>query len=123
MQDSEHYPRCAVLCYGYMLDRDGATSVADAAKQWGFANPTAGKLVADLRRDVPLLLARAGRDQMPGLNETLDRCVIQMLSDNLPVTLVNYSVGPHAFDIVDDTPMSREVIRWILAFLQFHLLT
>lgn len=123
MQDAKHYPQCAVLCYGYMLDREGATCVADAAKQWGFANPTAGKSVADLQRDVPLFLARAGRDQMPCLNETLDRCVAQMLSDNLPITLANHSEGQHAFDIVDDTPTSREIIKRILSFLQFHLVT
>jgi hypothetical protein len=31
-------------------------------------------------------------------------------------------MAPHAFDLFDDTPTSREIIRRILAFLQFHLL-
>ena len=31
--------RCAVLCYGLMLDLDGSTIVADAAKQWRFVTP------------------------------------------------------------------------------------
>ena len=40
--------RCAVLCYGLMLDLDGSTIVADAAKQWRFVTPAAGRSVADL---------------------------------------------------------------------------
>src|SRR4051812_11372209 len=58
---------CAVLCYGFMLDLDGSTAVAEAQKQWGFANPVAGKSVDDLPRDLPLLIVRAGRDEFPGL--------------------------------------------------------
>ncbi len=37
--------KCAALCYGVTLDLDGATGVAEAAKMWRFANPTAGKSV------------------------------------------------------------------------------
>jgi len=44
------------------------------------------------------------------------------LTCNLLVTFVNYSVAPHAFDLVHDSETSREIIRGILAFLQFHLL-
>ena len=61
MQDAGRTPACAVLGYGCLLDLDGATDVADAARQFGFANPGVGRTVADLRRDVPLLITRAGR--------------------------------------------------------------
>jgi hypothetical protein len=64
---------------------------------------------------------RAGRDQVPGLNATLDRFVAAALTRNLPVTLVNYPSGPHAFDIDDDCEASRQVIRQVLAFLKLHL--
>ncbi|MGZ4886328.1 MAG: hypothetical protein ACXVI6_09300 [Candidatus Aminicenantales bacterium] len=30
--------------------------------------------------------------------------------------------GPHAYDILDSSESSREVIRQIVAFLRFHLL-
>jgi hypothetical protein len=52
------YLKCAVLCYGYMLDVTGSTWVADAAKQFGFVNPPTGKSVADHPRDLPLFIAR-----------------------------------------------------------------
>lgn len=122
LQDAQDYLKCAALCYGYMLDVDGSTGVADAARQWGFVNPCAGKSAGDLPRDLPLFIARAGQDEFPGLNDTLDRFVAKALTCNLPITVVNHAVAPHAFDLFDDSETSREVIRRILAFLRFHLL-
>ena len=120
-QDAQESLKCAVLCYGYTLDSDGSTGVADAARQWGFVTPCAGTSVDDLPRDIPLFVARAGHDQMPGLNETLDRFLAKALARNLPLTFVNHSTAPHAFDLFHDSETSREIVRRILAFLQFHL--
>ena len=52
----------------------------------------------------------------------LDRFLVKALTCNLPITLVNHSVAPHAFDLFHDSETSREIITRILAFLQFHLL-
>lgn len=122
MRDAGEDLMCAALCYGFMLDLDGSTSVADAAAKFGFVNPSAGKSVADLRQDRPLFIARAGRDDMPGLNDALDRFVVHALARNLPVTLVNHHTAPHAFDLLDDNEISRAIIRQVLAFLRRCLL-
>jgi hypothetical protein len=121
MSDAPGRLRCAVLAYGYMLDGEGSSRVADAARRFGFVNPIAGRTVDDFPLEIPLFLARAGKDQMPGLNDALDRCVGQSLTRNLPVTLVNYAQGPHAFDLFDDSETTREIVRRMLGFLQFHL--
>jgi hypothetical protein len=71
--------------------------------------------------DVPLFLARAGRDEIPHLNDALDRFLAHAVARNLPVSFVNHPEGPHAFDLVHDSEMSREVVRWAVAFLSFHL--
>jgi dienelactone hydrolase len=113
---------CAALCYGFMLDLDGATGVADAAKTFFFANPCAGRSVSDLPDDLPLLIARAGADENPGLNDSIDRFAAEALARDLPVTVVNHAGAPHAFDLVDDSEATREVIRQIVAFLRFRLL-
>ena len=68
-----------------------------------------------------LLLVRAGRDECPGLNQALDVFISRALGANLPLTVVNHPTGPHAFDLLDDTDKSREVIRVTLEFLRFHL--
>ena len=53
--------KCAALCYGAMLDLDGSTVVADAAREYGFANPTSAmrsRIFPGTRRSS--WLARAG---------------------------------------------------------------
>jgi hypothetical protein len=116
------YPRCAVLCYGLMLDLDGATGVAEAAKTWGFVNPCIRNSVSDLAAHVPLFIARAGRDQTPHLNQALDAFVAKALERNLPITLANHPTGPHAFDVFDDSDTSCSVIRQILEFMRSQLI-
>lgn len=113
--------RCAALLYGYMLDWPGSTLVADTLKTWGFANPAAGKSIADLRSDIPLFIARAGREQFPNLNAALDRFVSDGLARNMPLTVCNHPGGAHAFDILEDSDAARDAIRMCLAFLASNL--
>lgn len=113
--------KCAALLYPYTLDLDGGTGVANAAKMFRFANPTTGKTVEDLPAGTPLFIGRAGKDEMPGLTEALDRFVAKALARNLPVSLVNQPEGLHAFDLYQDSALSRDVVRNVLAFLQSHL--
>jgi hypothetical protein len=121
MGDAGAYLTFAVLFYGLMLDLDGSANVAAASKMFGFANPAAGKTVDDLPQNLPLFLARAGRDN-PQLNETIDGFVARALAHNLPLTFVNHPTAPHAFDIFDDSEATREIVRQALAFMRFHLL-
>ncbi|HEX8775876.1 MAG TPA: hypothetical protein VF735_20050 [Pyrinomonadaceae bacterium] len=123
MLEGREYLKCAALCYGIMLDAEGESHVARAAKVWGFSNPCAGKTVADLPKDTPLFIVRAGRDEMPHLNETIDRFVAQALACNLPITLTNHPDAPHAFDLFHDSETTREIIRRTLSFMRFHLLS
>jgi hypothetical protein len=121
MRDALRPAACAAFGYGCLLDLDGATDVAEAARQFGFANPVAGRTLADVRRDVPLFMTRAGRDQFPAMNASIDRFVGQALIDNLAITLVNHPEGPHAFDLFDDSRASRDIVRQTLRFLRQHL--
>jgi hypothetical protein len=121
MQDAARPVVCAVFGYGCLLDLDDATDVADAAREFGFANPGAGRTMADLRRDVPLLVIRAGRDQFPAMNRSIDSFVLGGLAANLPMTLVNHAEGSHAFDLFDDSRPTREILRQALRFLRHHL--
>jgi len=110
---------CGALCYGTMLDLDGATGVANAAAQYHFANPCAGRSVEDMPSSTPLFIARAGKDQYG--NDSLDAFVAAALRCNLPLTLMNHAAGPHAFDLLDDSNASREIVAAILAFLRAKL--
>jgi hypothetical protein len=121
MQADREYLRCAVLCYGYMLDAGSSSGVAEAQKTYRFANPGAGKSIDDVRSDVPLFIARSGREQFPGLNDTIDSFVAGALRRSLPITLVNHADAAHGFDLFHDSEVTREIIRQILGFLRFHL--
>lgn len=113
--------RCAALCYGYMLDVGASTEVANAAVRFGFAQPRSQGSVADIPPDLPLLVVRAGRDELPGVNASIDHFVSAALASNKALTLVNHASAPHAFDLFDDSPASRSVIKYILDFLNLHL--
>lgn len=121
LRGGEVLVRCAALLYGALLDLDGATGIADMAKQFGFANPCAGRSVDDLDPRVPLFLARAGQDPFPGLNEAMGRFLARAVERNLPVSFANHPEGPHAFDLFHDSPRTREIVLQVLAFLRLHL--
>jgi len=112
--------QCGVLSYGAMLDLDGATAVSRAAAQYHFANPCAGRRAEEMPPSTPLFIARAGQDQYG--NDSLDAFVAAALRSNLPLTLMNHATGPHAFDLLEDSDASREVVQAILAFLRAKLL-
>lgn len=112
---------CAALCYGYVLDEDGFDEVATAAAKFGFVTGAPPPRF-DALRDVPMLIVRAGRDETPGLNASLDRFVVRALAENAYVSVLNQPDGQHAFDLMDDTDRSRCAIRQILSFLSAHLL-
>ncbi len=122
LQPGRDYLKCAVLSYGMMMDLEGYSDTAASSKMFGFVNPCTGKSVDDLPKNLPLFIARAGQDEMPHLNETLDRFLATALSCNLPITFTNHATAPHAFDVLEDSRTSREIIRQILTFMQFHLM-
>lgn len=73
------------------------------------------------RRDMPVLLVRAGRDQA-FMNDRLRQTLEAALAANAPWTLVNFPGLHHAFDCLDDTDESRAAIGSTLAFLESNLL-
>ncbi len=111
--------RCAVFCYGYLLDLHGAQHVADAARTYHFANPA----VSDrfMPAETPLLLVRAGRDQFAGINLSIDAFVQEALLRNCRLRLINYVEGVHAFDVLDRSTEAVRVVQEQLAFLRAEL--
>ena len=92
----------------YLME-ESDSGVLCAVVYYGWADP------AKFRRDLPVFLARAGRDS-PRLNEGLDRLFSRALAAGAPWTLANAPESHHAFDVVDETAESRRVMRETLAF-------
>ncbi len=106
--------RAAALLYGYMLD------VPPAAEQFGIGAPARDRAIDDLPR-LPLLVVRAGQDQTPLLNASLDAFVSAALRAR-PASHGDQPGGaPHSFDLFDDSEGSRSTIRAVLRFLREHL--
>ena len=77
----------------------------------------AGASVTTFRPDLPLFWVRAGRDS-PGMNSAIDRLTSLALTQNAPLTLINYATGHHAFEAVDDNATTRAIIRQTLDFVK-----
>jgi hypothetical protein len=121
LRDRPAFVRCAVVYYGSM-DLQPARTLIPASvpdDELRAFSPIA-YLAAEPDRVPPLYIARAGLDH-PGLDSALDRFVQEALARNLAIILVNHPQGQHAFDIVDDGPRSREIIRVTLEFMRTHL--
>ena len=112
--------RCVALCYGYTLDLEGSTEVAEAGRQFKFCVPDVS--ADELPPGVPLLIARAEADATPGVNPSIDRFTRHAASRALDVEVAEHPTGPHAFDVLEDSDTSRAVIRRVVEFLRGHLL-
>jgi hypothetical protein len=119
MRDAEF--KCAALLYGHTFDVEGSTAFAEASRQYGFVNATAGRSIDELPASVPLFVLRAGLEHFPGVNAALDQFAVRALARNLPLTFVNHATGPHTADMDDDTDATRRIIRQVLDFLRLHL--
>jgi acetyl esterase/lipase len=68
----------------------------------------------------PLFIGRAGLDNAL-INSGTDGFVAAALKKNISLVLWNHPTGYHGFDIRNDDPTSREMIREALAFFKAHL--
>jgi acetyl esterase/lipase len=68
----------------------------------------------------PVLIARASKDS-PRINESVDAFLKASVAAGVSVDLLTLPGAQHAFDALDDTPRTREVIARTIAFVKDHL--
>ncbi len=73
--------------------------------------------VSEFRRDLPILMVRAGLDRPP-VNRAIADLATLAANQNAPLTLLNYAGGHHAFEIVDDEDATRDVIDTTIEFVK-----
>ena len=73
------------------------------------------------KKDVPIMIIRAGKDNVPYINQTLASFYDNALNQNLSITLINYSNGVHGFDSIYDNEITRQIIKNTLEFWKFNL--
>lgn len=122
MDVTKKYFRCAAFYYGFLLmtDQKNIREIESLSEKMGFSAP---KLNAELklRDDLPLLIVRAGLDNVPYLNSTIDHFISKAVNQNLKINFINYSEGQHGFDAYDDNDLSREILKKTIDFWKFYL--
>jgi acetyl esterase/lipase len=121
LRDRPAYVRCLVAFYA-MLDLQQYSVVVDeAARELGKRFSAINYLRGAPASSRPMFIARAGRDEIPLLNDGLDRFVATALAEKLPVIVENHPSGGHGFDTQNDDERSREIIRGAIEFMRDHL--
>lgn len=123
MDERADYLKCAALYYGIMAtpDRKFHETIMKLREMANFSVEGLDK-IKNFHTDLPLLVVRAGKDR-EDINQTLDHYVSQAITNNIPLTFVNYNNGQHSFDVMDDNDRSREIIEQTIKFMKSHLLS
>ncbi|HEV8660194.1 MAG TPA: alpha/beta hydrolase, partial [Thermoanaerobaculia bacterium] len=95
LRDRPPYIRCIVSMYNFL-------DITRTLEHPKFETPDVLKdfsPVTHLRPDIaPMLVVRAGKDQIPKLNESIATFVQRAVEVNAPITLMIHPTGPHGFD-------------------------
>jgi acetyl esterase/lipase len=115
------YIRCLIAVYAFLdvqqssLHRDHEP--AERVKQYSMIEHLGDKRA----REIPTLIARAGLDEIPTMNDSIDRFIARAIRENANVTVMNHPAGVHGFDNQNDDDRSREIMEFLLAFASRHL--
>lgn len=119
MRERPAYVRCLVAFYTFMdIQRSEMHRPHESANVLASFSPINFLEGPGLP---PMFIARAGRDQIPELNSSIDEFTRRAFSANAPLTVVNHPTGGHAFDIFTPDSRSREIVRDALRFMSHHL--
>jgi acetyl esterase/lipase len=121
MRERPPYVRCLVSFYAFLDVRQSEMHRPhETAETLEHFSPVA-QLAGGTDGLAPVFVARAGLDQIPALNDSIDRFVREAVSRNAAVTLFNHPRGVHSFDNQTDDARSREIVRAALDFMKTHL--
>jgi len=120
MRGDMTYVRCLVGFYAFMDIRQSDYSKTEKPETLSAFSPVA-YLQKDASKIPPIFIARAGRDQVATMDNSIDRFVKEALVRNIALTFANHPQGVHGFDNQNDDDRSREIIRSAIAFMQSHL--
>jgi acetyl esterase/lipase len=121
LDEKRPYVRCLIAVYAFLdvqqssLHRDNEP--AERVKQYSMIEHLGEKRA----REMPMLVARAGLDEIPTMNDSIDRFIARAIRENANVTAMNHPAGVHGFDNQNDDDRSREIMEFLLTFARRHL--
>ncbi|HXN54230.1 MAG TPA: alpha/beta hydrolase [Candidatus Acidoferrum sp.] len=121
MRERPSFVRCMVAFYGYLDVQRSPSHMENETPESLEAFSPISHLHGDASSMIPLFVARAGQDEVPMMNDSIDRFLTAAIAANSPLTYMNHPFGEHGFDNQNEGDRSREIVRNALAFLQTHL--
>jgi len=120
MRGETPFVRCLVGFYAFMDIQQSDYRKTETPEALKAFSPIT-YLQKEVSKIPPMFIARAGRDEVPTMDDSIDRFVKEALARNIALNLANHPNGVHGFDNQNDDERSREIIRAALAFMQAHL--
>lgn len=122
LRETPPYVRCIIVYYGGMtlLNPKYFRFEPEEEELLKEFSPVYHLSQEDPAKIPPLFIAKAGLDRA-FLNASIDEFLNIANERNIPITFMNHPTGEHGFDIFNDDPRSREIIKATLAFITEHL--
>jgi len=115
------YVKCLVAFYAFLdIQQSELHRTHEPAERVRAFSPIT-HLDDEYARAVPFFIGRAGLDEIPTLNDSIDRFVARALEENANVVVWNHPIGVHTFDNQNDDDRSREIVGAALEFMHRHL--
>ncbi len=121
MRDKLQYVRCLVAFYAFMDIQQSEMHRSNETPDMVKTFSPITYLADDVSKIAPMFIARAGLDEVPTMNDSIDRFTREAISKNAAITVANHPQGVHGFDNQNDDDRSREIIQSVIAFIRMHL--
>jgi len=121
LREKPSFVRCLVAFYAFLDCRQSPSYQEHEPPETLRAFSPITCLPHDALSMIPIFVARAGQDEIPTMNDSIDRFMAAAIAANAPITFMNHPFGEHGFDNQNDDERSREIIRSAIAFMHAHL--
>jgi acetyl esterase/lipase len=121
MRDGPGYVRCLVAFYSFLDIQQSESHRKYETPEMIKAFSPITYLANDADKIAPMFIARGGMDQIPTMDDSIDRFVREAISKNAAITFANHPQGVHGFDSQNDDDRYREIIQDAIAFMKLHL--
>jgi acetyl esterase/lipase len=129
LRERPPYVRCVVLYYPF-LDLEHLRTTTEFRPAYSSAHvdslleySPANVIARNPVTVPPVLVAMAGRDQIPRLNDSIVRFMDAALAARLRIDFYLHATGEHGFDRRNRDDRTREIIEATIAFVKRHTAT
>jgi acetyl esterase/lipase len=116
------FVRCLIAFYSFMDVRQSDYRKTEGAEALKAFSPIS-YVHKDPSKIPPIFIARAGRDEVPTMDDSIDRFIKEGLAADIALSFANHPQGVHSFDNLNNDDRSHEIIRAVLEFMKVHLKT